>query len=135
MVVKETGLFWIIPVTMSTVRNIYAAAKERFYPQQFYSRTDVFTALDEAELINAHKEKRAVALMDVDGKRYVFVPKSLAVTKKDAITQALKLLRLRLIGGAEDSAEEQRNYITLINKIEQALLGETKGEEINVKEE
>lgn len=135
MAVKETRLFWVVPVTMSTVRNIYAAAKERFYPQQFYSRTDVFVALDEAELVNAYREKRATATMDADGKRYVFVPKSLAATKKDAITQTLKLLRLRLIGGAEDSAEEQHNYITLINKIEQALLREAKSEEINVKEE
>jgi len=116
----QTDLGWVVKVTLSVARNIFAAAKEKFNTQSgFYNRTDVFHLDAETEITQCIEQKKVGAFMDYDGNRVVFVPKSLAATKRQAIHKALEFLRLRLVGGADESDEERRNYLNIVKKVEE----------------
>ena len=122
MTVKQTGLFWIVEVTLSLVRNIFAAAKQRFNAPQFYNRTDIFGALTEEDILDAVKTNKVLPFYDGnENKRYVLIPKKLAKTKRQAIQIAINCLRWRFIGGSEESDEERANYLRMLKRIEKML--------------
>jgi len=120
MRVDQTNLGWVVKVTLSVARNIFAAAKEKFNTQSgFYNRTDIFHLDAETEIEQCLTQKKVGAFMDYDGNRVVFVPKSLAENKRQAMHKALEFLRLRLVGGAGESDEERRNYLNIIKRVEE----------------